>query len=203
MIGLLIAVLLVGALVGAYMLSRDPGVALENPNAVEALRFKKKLGRYESAKANGDRGFVRFTPLEINSYIHEAMTNSADTNATMHLRKVGVGLGNTNVVVYSWGECHLFGLPLKFVVQRGFEIQRQGTNGWNMPLESFKIGEVEVPKRWWDSASAWIEPLDQPVKETFAWHTNIPALFVTKNELSDRPELRLYTYPASSPSDTP
>ena len=204
MIGLLILVLLVGALVGAYMLSRDPGVALENPNVVEAVRFKKKLTRYENAKANGDRGFVRFTQLEINSYIHQTMTNSADTNgAAMHLRHVGVGLGDTNLTVYSWGECHFFSLPLKFVVQRSFDIQTEGTNGWQMPMESFKIGEVEVPKKWWDSASAWIEPLDEPVKETFAWHTNIPALFVTKNELSQRPELRLYTYKAASVSDTP
>jgi hypothetical protein len=102
---LFIAVLLVAILVFAYMLSRDVAFDWENPNVVEANHFKGKLKRYENAVANGQRGFVRFSQLEINSYIRQTLTNNADTNAPgVHLAHIGVGLGNTNLTLYSWGE---------------------------------------------------------------------------------------------------
>jgi hypothetical protein len=192
----LFVVVLVGALVGAYMISRDPGFAFENPNKFETDRFVTKLGKYESAVTNQQKGFVRFSQAEINSYIRQSMTNMpSETDAAgLHLRRIGIGLGNTNLTLYTWGRYKALGLPLKFCVQRGFRIDQNGTNEWQMPLESFKVGEVEVPKRFWDSATAFLRPLDQPVLEQFAWRTNIQAILVRKNELSDRPELRLYTY---------
>jgi hypothetical protein len=195
-VGLLALVLLVGVLVSAYMISRDPGSDfLEHPNPVEANHFRNKLGRYENALTNGQNGFVRFSQLEINSYIRQTLTNNADTNTPgMHLRRVGVGLNSTNLTLYSWGEYRAFNLPLRFVVQRGFRIQQEGANQWEMPMEWMKVGEVEVPKRFWDSVGAELAPLDEPVKEAFAWRTNIQAMLVRKNELSQRPELRLYTY---------
>src|SRR3954462_13510830 len=113
-VGLLVLVLLVGALVGAYMISRDPGSSfLEHPNPVEANHFRSKLARYDNALTNGQNGFVRFSQLEINSYIRQSITNSADTNAPgMHLRRVGVGLNSDNFTLYSWGEYRAFNLPL-------------------------------------------------------------------------------------------
>lgn len=195
-VGILFVVVLVGALVGAYMISRDPGFAFENPNAFEADRFVKKLGKYENALTNQQKGFVRFSQAEINSYIRQSMTNRPpETNAAgLHLRRIGIGLGNTNVMVYTWAQYKALGLPLKFCVQRGFRIDQNGTNEWQMPLESFKVGEVEVPRRYWDSANAFLRPIDEPAIEQFAWRTNIQAILVRKNEISDHPELRLYTY---------
>jgi len=195
-VGLLFLVVFVGALVGAYMISRDPGFAFEDPKKFEADRFATKLGKYETAVANQQKGFVRFSQAEINSYIQQSMTNRpAETNATgLQLRRVGIGLGNTNVMVHTWAEYKALGLPLKFCAQRGFRIEQNGTNEWRMPLESFKVGEVEVPKRFWDSATAFLRPIDESVIEQFAWRTNIQAILVRKNEISDHPELRLYTY---------
>lgn len=195
--GLLMMVVVVAALVGAYMISRDPGSDfLEHPNVVEANHFRAKLARYENAVTNKQPGFVRFSQLEINSFIRQSVTNlSSDTNAPgMHLRRVGVGLNSTNFTLYSWGEYRAFNLPLKFVVQRGFRIQQEGSNQWETPMEWLKIGEIEVPKRWWGSVTPMLDPLDQPVKESFPWTTNIQALLITKNDLSQRPELRMYNY---------
>lgn len=193
-IGLLFVVLLVCALIGAYMISHDPGFAFETPNAFEANRFKTKLQSYEKAVANGTQGFMRFSQAEINSYIGKSMTNLPADGSGMHLRRIGVGLSNTNLTLYSWGECKFLRMPLKFVLQRGYRIEQNGTNQWETPLESFRIGEVDVPKRFWDSASALVRPLDAPVLERFAWTTNIKAVLVRKNEVSERAELRLYTY---------
>jgi hypothetical protein len=202
-VGLLFVVLLVGALVGAYMISRDPGFAFENPNAFEANRFVTKLRRYENARTNGHQGFVRFSQAEINSYIRQTMTNipASREGSSLRLRRVGIGLSNTNLTLFTWGQCSFLKLPLKFCVQRGYRIEQNGTNQWEMPLESFKVGEVEVPRRYWDSAAAFFKPLDQPALDSFPWRTNVPALLVRKNEISDRPELRLYTYKPIPPED--
>src|SRR2546421_11103556 len=113
-IGLLVAAALVAVLVGAYMISRDPGSNFfEHPNAVEANHFRTKLGRYENALTNGQKGFVRFSQLEINSFIRQSVTNmTADTNAPgMHLRRVGIGLNSTNFTLYSWAEYRVFNVP--------------------------------------------------------------------------------------------
>src|SRR5258706_13541613 len=123
-LGLAMLVVLVSALVGAYMLSRDPGVDFGKPNSIEANQFRRKLGRYENAATNSQPGFVRFSQGEINAYIRQQITNQPGTNAPgMRLRRVGVGLGATNLTLYSWGEYRMFNLPLKFVVQRGFYVQ--------------------------------------------------------------------------------
>jgi hypothetical protein len=193
-IGLLFVALFVGALVGAYMLSRDIHFDLGNPNVVEANNFRKKLRRYETAITNGTHGYVKFSQVEINSFIGRTMTNSTETGSGMHLRRMAVGLTDTNLMLYSWGEYRVANMPLKFVVQRGFTIRQEGTNQWEAPMDSLKIGEVEVPENWWPRLAAILEPLDQPVKDKFAWTTNIPALMVKKNELSKKPELTLYTY---------
>jgi hypothetical protein len=202
-VGLLFFVLFVVALVGAYMISRDPGFAFETPNKVEAENFAIKLGRYENAIATGHKGYSRFTQGEINSYIKRSVTNLANVTNTpeMHLRKFGIGLTATNLILYSWGEYRFLSMPLKFVAQRAYRIEQEGTNQWQMRLESFKVGELEVPKSCWDSVIGFVQPLDQPITDQFGSRTNIPALLVRKNELSERPELRLYTYKPIPPED--
>jgi len=202
-VGLLFGVLFVCALVGAYMLSRDPGFAFETPNKFEAARFMTKFNSYEKALTDGRKGFMRFSQGEINSYIRQSMTNlpTATNTPGMHFRKMGIGLTATNLMVYTWGEYRVFNMPLKFVAQRAYRIDQEGTNQWQMHMESFKVGELEVPKSCWDSLGGFVQPLDQPMMEQFAWRTNIQALLVRKNEISERPELRLYTYKPIPPED--
>ena len=201
-VGLLFVALFVGALVGAYMLSRDIPFDFENPNVLEANNFRKKLRRYETAMTNGTHGWVKFSQLEINSYISRVMTNNVETNAPgMHLRRFAVGLTDTNLMLYSWGEYRVANLPLKFTVLRGFSIRQEGTNQWETPMESLKIGEVEVPENWWPRMAPLLASLDEPVKEKFAWTTNIPTFMVKKNQLSKKPELTVFTYKPVRPED--
>jgi hypothetical protein len=185
------------------MISRDPGFAFETPNKVEAENFAIKLDRYEKAVASGHEGYSRFTQGEINSYLKRSFTNLANATNTagMRLRKFGIGLTATNLIVYQWGESRFLSMPLKFVAQRAYRIEQEGTNQWQMHLESFKVGELEVPKSCWDSVGEFVQPLDQPIREQFGSRTNIPAILVRKNELSERPELRLYTYKPIPPAD--
>lgn len=197
-VGLLFTALLVGAGVGGYMLSRDVSFDF-HPDVMEANRFRSKLRTYEKARTNDHKGFVRFSQLEINSYISRTLTNVHETNG-MLLRRLALELGSTNLTLYSWGEYQIL-LPLRFVVQREFRIQQDGTNDWEMPLASLKIGEVEVPENWWPRVTKFLEPLDAPVKERYGWGTNIPAILVRKNELSSKPELRFYTYKPIPPED--
>lgn len=191
--GVLFGALLVCAMVGAYMISRDVAFDFERPDVNEANSFRRKLRRYDEAMTNHHNGWVQFSQSEINSYITRTMTNIANTNGSpLHLHRVAVALGATNLTLYSWGEYRRI-LPLKFVVQREFRIEQEGTNDWKMPLVSFKIGEVEIPESYWPQMTEFLEPLDRPVREKYGWATNAPAILVRKNERS-KPELRLYTY---------
>lgn len=198
--GVLFAALLVCAIVGAYMISRDVAFDFERPDLNEANSFRKKLRRFEEGRASNRMGWVQFSQSEINSYISRTMTNIANTNGSpLQLHRVAVALGATNLTVYSWGEYHRV-LPLKFVVQREFRIEQEGTNDWKMPLVSFKIGEVEIPENYWQQMTEFLEPLDRPVKEKYGWVTNAPAILALKNERS-KPELRLFTYKPIRPED--
>jgi hypothetical protein len=189
-------VLVIVAGIYGYLLSRDPGFDMESPNAVDARECRRKLKLYGNSVTNGHIGFVRLSQLEINSYIREALTNSVgDTNASgLHLKRLGVGLTTTNFTVYSWGEYKVMNFAAPLVVQRTYKITQQGTNQWQLPLESLKIGHVEISERIWDKVLPCLEPLDSAALDRFSWTTNILALLTAKNELSQRPELRLYTY---------
>ena len=200
---LLLLVLVVGALVLAFMISRDVPFDWENPNFVEASEARRKLKLYETSVQSSQRGFVRLSQLEINSYL-SSLINSTNksTNAVegeivegpSKLRRVALGLTSTNMILYSWGEARKLGLPLRFVVQRGLRIQQKGTDPWEIKTEFLKIGELEIAPQYWSHFDSYLEALDKPLVDQFKWTTNIQAILVTKNDLSQRQEFRLYTY---------
>lgn len=221
LIGLLVAAGFVGAGYLGYRLTREPYFDWEDANAIEAREAQRKLRLYDTSYAQGDRGFVRLSQLEINSYLKELIsTNSAagtsanpppaveETNSPastaeppdamakrgLQLTRIGVQLGKTNVTLFSWAERRVFGCPIRFVVQRGFHIQQSGANRWDLPMDSIRVGEVQIPARYWNKLEPAIRTLDEPLEGKFAWATNIQAMLITKNEISQRPELRLYTY---------
>jgi hypothetical protein len=200
-LGLCAAVAFLGILWLAFLVSRDPGFDWENPNAVEAREAARKLKLFDTSLAAGSIGWVRLSQLEINSYLLSVTNKPSEDEPKAHLRRVGVGLGNTNITLYSWAETSFLKLPLKFVLQRDFHIVQQGTNFWNMPADSVKIGDLEIPRRFWRRLGPIAHDLDAPLVDRLRWATNIPALLVTKNELSQRPELRLYTYKPIPSSD--
>jgi hypothetical protein len=184
----------------AYMVSRDVAFDWEHPNSIEASAARTKLKNYDGAFARGDRGYVRLTQVEINSYLMTLRTNFTTnkiervSRVPVNLHRVGINLGKTNFVLYSWAEARVFGLKLPFVLQRGFEIKQQGTNQWEFPVEWVRVGDLEIPSELWPRLDGIIKDADAPLLAEFHWLTNIQAMLVTKNEISERPEFRLYTY---------
>jgi hypothetical protein len=184
----------------AYMVSRTVAFDWEHPNVIEAASARIKLKKYDDAVARGERGYVRLTQIEINSYLAALRTNFSANKIEMsgpipiHLQRVGVNLGKTNFVLYSWGQAKMFGLSLPFVVQRGFGIRQEGTNRWEFPVEFVRVGDLEIPAEFWPRMGPVLHDVDAPLLAEMAWTTNIQAMLVTKNDLSERPEFRLYTY---------
>jgi|GEM_PF-1671190 len=201
LLGVLVALVVVGALYFAFEISRDVNFDWENPNNIEAAEARRKLKKYETALVKHQDGWVRFSQLEINSYLMSATTNELAEGAGYQLRRVGVELTTTNATFYSWGETHFLKLPLSFVLQRTFRIRQGGTNVWDLPIDELKIGDLEIPKRFWPRLKPAIHALDRPLVDYLGWATNVQALLITKNEISQRPELRLYTYSPIPPAD--
>src|SRR4051812_39285656 len=90
LLGVLIALVVVGALFMAFQISRDVNFDWENPNNIEAAEARRKLKKYETALGKHQDGWVRFSQLEINSYLMSATTNEPAEDARYHLRRVGV-----------------------------------------------------------------------------------------------------------------
>ena len=206
----LVVLLLAGAGYLGYMLTRDPGIAWDAPNALEAELAAKQLAFYKKSKAEGVRGWVKLTEVELNSYLQSALTNTnkvAETDAApaprfpVTLKRIGVSLHKRDLTIYSWGEIKVVSLPVPFVVERTVSIQQEGTNHWDLALQSLRIGEVEVPKRFWPNFAPTLQALDASVLSRLSWTTNINAMLVAKNELSQRSELHLYTYAPIPTSD--
>jgi len=199
---LLFAVVIVGILVFAFMISRDVPYDWDHPNAIEASEARRKLKLYETSLETGARGFVRLSELEINSYLASALNpTNKSTNAVegevagpVKLQRAAVGLTSTNVILFSWGEARPLGLPLKFVMQRGLRINQSGTNNWSITTEFMKIGELEIERKHWPRLDPYVAALDQPVLEQLKWSTNIQAMIAIRSDVNSRPELRLYTF---------
>ena len=205
-LGLLFLVLLVVALVLAFMVSRDVSFDWENPNNIEAAEARRKIKLHESSMASSQRGFVRLSQLEINSYLMSVLnptnkpTNSVTAEVTedapgkVKLRRAALALTSTNMILYSWGDGKVMGLPVKFVIQRGLRIHQEGTNAWQINTEFLKVGELDIALKNWPKVQPYLDALDQPLLDQFRWATNIPAMIVARNELNHRPEFRLYTF---------
>jgi hypothetical protein len=200
-LGFLFVIVFVACLSFAFLVSRDVPFDWEHANVVEARLAQSKLRFYDEAVRNGDQGYIRLSELEINSYLKHFLTNSPGTNAepkaatSTKLHQVGVSLTKTNLILYSWGERRFAGLlPLRFVLQREFALRTANSKHWEFPPHSMHVGNLEVAPKYWHYLQPTIDELDAPLADRFSWITNVQAVLVTKNELSQRPELRLYNY---------
>jgi hypothetical protein len=199
---LLFAVVIVGVLVFAFMISRDIPYDWDHPNSIEASEARRKLKLYETSLESGQRGFVRFSELEINSYLASVLSpTNKSTNAVeaemagpVKLRKAAVGLTSTNIILFSWGQARPLGLPLNFVLQRGLRLNQTGTNAWSVSTEFMKIGELEIERKYWPRLETYVSALDKPLLKELTWTTNIQAIIGIKSDMNQRPELRLYTF---------
>lgn len=183
-----------------FMLTRDPGIVWEPPNAVESNEALKNIAFYKKSKAEGVRGWVRISEIELNSYLRSILTNDLSTieipptRFPVKLKQVGVSLSKTNITISSWADAKLAMFTVPFVVQRTVVIHQEGTNQWDFPMQSVRVGEVEIPRRFWRRLGPTVRALDAPVMAGMAWTTNIEAMLVVQNPFSQRSELRLYTY---------
>jgi hypothetical protein len=203
--GLLLVVTVVGALVLAFIVSRDVPFDWENPNYIEAAEARRKLKLFESSMESHQRGFVRLSQLEINSYLMSVLnptnktTNSVqaemntDASRQVKLRRAAVLLTSTNMILHSWGDGKMFGVPVKFVVQRGLRFRQEGSEPWTMNTEFLKVGEMEIAPKNWPRLQPYLDALDKPLLDELKLSTNFPAVHIARSEVN-RPEFRIYTY---------
>lgn len=201
-VGLLAACLVLVAGWFVFEITRDPGVSWEAPTAVEDSEARRKIKLYEKSLAGAQQGFVRFSPSELNAFLTSITTNAQmSADAPLRLKRAAIDITRTNITYSALTERRIFNQPIDIIVQRGFHVVQRGTNHWDLPLDWIKIGHLEVPQKYWRKMTPIVKPIDEALAAHFKWATNIPAMLVTKNDLSQRPELRLYTFKPIPASD--
>jgi hypothetical protein len=189
------AVLAVGAVGAAgYFLTRPLAVAFAAPpNAVEAQEADRKLRLLTEAQSERKQGFVRFSEVEINSFLDGKYRSANATNAPVRLVKAGVLLDEGQITVVTWHQAPVFGYNLPFVWQRVVTPVRQ-TNGWSFAVRSMRVGDVEIPEGHWPRVEQFLGATDALFQERREWLKTLPMVTLARNEESDSPEVRLYTY---------
>lgn len=179
----------------------DTGWA-DTPNSVDALEARRKLRLFQEAQKVSRRGFVRLSEVELNSYLEQnfsATAAAAQTNApgSNGLLKSFVSLNVPDVIFYCWVRKKIIGIPVDFVWQRTVRLER-AADRWDFPVQAVKVGHLEIQPRDWELANRLLGGADQAFSKQFDWLAHLPGLEIAENELSRRPELRLYTYAAKA-----
>jgi hypothetical protein len=194
---LLTILILVAGGVLAYLLTSQVEIEFaQDPNPVEAHEAARKLDLFNEAQAAKRKGFVRFSEVEINSFLQGGLnskTNSAGKAITPPGIKNSVVLSPTELTFVTWEKHDLFGFEIPFVWQRTV-VPTKGPDGWSFATREMRVGRVEVPQRLWGAARALLGKSDECLKGREDWLSRLPAITLARNELSQAPELRLYTY---------
>jgi hypothetical protein len=190
-----LCVALVVAAVGAagYYLTRPlpTGFAMP-PNVVEAQEANRKLKLLNEAQSARRQGFVRFSEVEINSFLDKYNSGNS-TNAPVKLVKAGVFLGDKEVNFVTWHNVDVFGYKVPFVWQRVLTPIKQ-KEGWSFALRTMKVGAVEIPEGNWPKVEQVLGMTDALFTERKEWLKTLPMVQLALNEQSESPEVRLYTY---------
>jgi hypothetical protein len=167
----------------------------QQPNAVEAHEANRKLKLLNDAQSAEKRGFVRFSEVEINSFLEGRYnaTKEAQTNGPVKLVKSGVLLGSDKITFVTWHEAVIFGMNLPIVWQRAVS-PAQTTNGWSFTVASMRVGNLDVPEQYWGHVEKFLGTGDALFEDRKAWLKSLPLVTLGHNELSKSPEFRLYTY---------
>ncbi|MGZ8939573.1 MAG: hypothetical protein ACXW32_10225 [Limisphaerales bacterium] len=191
----LTAVLAVGAVAAlGYFLTRPLPVSLTNrPNAVEAQEADRKLKLLSEAQSGRKQGFVRFSEVEINSFLDGKYHNASSSNSPVRLVKAGILLDEGQVTVVTWHEAPIFGFNLPFVWQRVVTPVPQ-KDGWSFAVRSMSVGQVQIPEGQWPRVGQFLGATDSIFQERKEWLRTLPMVTLAMNEESDSPEVRLYTY---------
>ena len=179
-----------------YLLTRPLDLEFaQEPNAVEAHEATRKLKLLSDAQTTQKKGFVRFSEVEINSFL-DGRYNAApqtQTNSLVKLVKSGVLLGADHATFVTWHHVPIFGFELPLVWQRVVSTSKS-TNGWNFELESMRVGQLDIPEQYWSRVEGLLGATDSLFEERRAWLESIPLVTIAHNEISKSPEFRLYTY---------
>jgi hypothetical protein len=179
-----------------YYLTRPLDVAFtQDPNTVEAQEADRKLRLLTEAQSERKQGFVRFSEVEINSFLegkYQVGSPSAG-ESPVELLKAGVLLDDGQITFVTWHRMPLMGFEVPLVWQRVITPQST-TNGWNFAVRSMRVGAVQVPAEHWERVEKLLGATDTIFEERKAWLKSLPMVTLAKNEQSESPEVRLYTY---------
>jgi hypothetical protein len=197
--GALAAVLLAGLYYG-YQLTRKEdlgfGQAANTPDSNEASRKIKLL---MDAQSSGKRGFVRFSEVEVNSFLQTHFNVQPATNLGPQTVQSFADLNKHDLVWFSVIRRPILGKPLDFLWERTISLQRE-TNGYVFPVKSMRVGDLDIPQRFWPQIEEFFDGADAKYDDRLKWVAHLPWIELTNNELSLQPELRLYNYNPRQPA---
>ncbi len=180
----------------AYMATRPVEFEWpQDPNQIELQEADRKLQLFNEAQENKKKGFVRFSEVEINSFLqnrHKMVTGNS-TNSSIELERTAVLLSGQSIDVVSYFQKPVFGYRLPFVWQR-VVTPTKDTNGWTFTVQQMKLGTLDVPPRYWPKINEFVGPIDGFFEDRVEWLSKIPLISLTRSETTKRPEVRLYTF---------
>lgn len=200
-----LAVLLSAGLIlgGHYYLQLTADVeaaSLDAPNALDARELERKLKMYDEALKSSRHGFIRLSEVEINSYLHEHYTGKRNEGQPDQLSdgcwltKCRADLTGNEVIFFSWVQVRWHHRTLNVCWQRTAALHRVADR-WEFVLKSMRVGRQQIRPGLWPRVDAFFQTADQGFQEKFAWLLTQPALEIKTSQLSQQPELRLYTFP--------
>lgn len=196
---LFVTAILVGSLLvfGGYFywqLTADfNNPALEGANSLDASEAKRKFKLLEGALTNAQRGFVRLSETEINSYLAERYQAGA-TNSDPRLIKCRLDLGANEVIVYCWVQKKVWGQEMELFWQRHFAVKHQKDGRMAFELTQMHLGNQELPKALWPHLQQSLGKVDSVFREKWDWLQSVPAFDILTNQASRTPEIQLFSY---------
>lgn len=193
-LGVLLAALLVLVLYYGFKLTRgiDPQWA-QDPNPVEGFYANSKIRRLSNETSRAG-GYVRLSEVEINSYLQDkvrSFTNSGPSSVV--LDQAAILLGEKDLTFVCWTRANFLGLELPLVYQRFYKPGETNSLA-ALQLESIRIGELDIPKVLWAEAESFFATMDTRFQDGKRWIAGLPAIQLTRNELTKNPEVRLYNF---------
>ncbi|MBI4657302.1 MAG: hypothetical protein HY735_00385 [Verrucomicrobia bacterium] len=202
----LVAVVAVAILAyGYFRLTAEVDVGpVKEPNALDAKEADRKIEIYKNALAGAERGFIRLSEVEINSFLQRHDFGDAKTNAasaamsSVRLVDCRLQLKPEHLIWYCWVRKGLFGWPVQVVWRRIVQFGR-GKDGWVLETKSMSVGSFDVPTRLWPVVHGELGEIDRLFLDRLRWLSSLPMIELRTNHTSPALELRLYTYPVSKP----
>lgn len=182
----------------------------QSPTALDAQEATRKLRLFQEARADSKKGFIRLTEVELNSYLRAKYLGGFDRRALPEtalrhgVLECRADLDTNAVDWYCWVRLSRWEQQIDLCWVRRFRLAR-ADGRWTLELLGMRIGEVDIPSRYWSKVQTWLGEADALFAEDCSWLAESPAVELRPNEFSRTPELRLYTYPepAAMPAASP